>query len=252
MGSALQNAILPYLASVRLRRPKAEGASSTKESLDASNPESQNPIGNRPIVRSIVMLGRDRFGETGPKGRLAMPQARNGGIIVHTNVTDAGLIGVPEGIRVLVAHGNAGSLHVLREMLSSWRIKTVAADGVRQAVAAFDQAAVDLRPFALVILDTKISGGRGLELVQSLRGRTGGPALIVLASTLEVQEAEQYRQLGVRAYLQQPVTQPELMDAITASLASESLERLNAFSGGAGIVARSRTSYSGRRRQSGQ
>src|SRR5258708_22605442 len=112
----------------------------------------------------------------------------------------------------------------------------VVADGARQAVAAFDQAVLDQHPFALVILDARISGAKGMELVRSLRGRAGGPAVIVLSSTPEVKEAEQYRELGVRAYLSQPVTPPDLRDAITASLASESLERLNAFSSGAGVV----------------
>jgi two-component system sensor histidine kinase/response regulator len=135
-----------------------------------------------------------------------------------------------------VVDGNAGRLQALREMLSSWRMETVAADGAGEAVSAFDQAALDGRPLALVILDATISSGSGLELVQSLRGLAGGPAVIVLTSTPEAKEAGQYRELGVRAYLRQPVTPRELMDAITASLASESLERLNAFSN-AGRVA---------------
>jgi CheY-like chemotaxis protein len=152
---------------------------------------------------------------------------------VYRNVTDAGVMGgVPEGIRVLVADGNAASLHVLSEMLSSGRMETVSADGVEPALAAFRDASHRQRPFALVILDSEISGGRGLELVRSLRGpkAASGPAVIVLTFKTELKEADVYRAAGVRAYLQQPVTQPELMNAITAALASASLERLSAFS----------------------
>ena len=71
-----------------------------------------------------------------------------------------------------------------------------------------------------------------LELVERLRAReaASGAAVIVLTSAAEANEAAEYRALGVRAYLQQPVTQPELIDAINATLSSESLERLSAFS----------------------
>src|SRR6266540_3767678 len=94
------------------------------------------------------------------------------GTIMDRNVTDSGLTGsIPEGIRVLVADGNIASLRVLSEMLSSGRMDTVEVDGVEPALAAFREASNSRRPFALVILDTKISGGRGLELARSLRGR---------------------------------------------------------------------------------
>ena len=152
---------------------------------------------------------------------------------MYSNVTDAGWTGsVPENFRVLVADANAASRHVLSEMLASRGMEAVAADGVEPALAAFREASHERRPFALVILDTKISGGRGLELAQSLRGReaASGPAIIVLTFKAELKEAEAYRAAGVRAYLQRPVTGPELMNAITAALASLSLERLSAFS----------------------
>jgi CheY-like chemotaxis protein/HPt (histidine-containing phosphotransfer) domain-containing protein len=157
---------------------------------------------------------------------------------VDRNVTGSGLTGLaPEGIRVLVADGNAGGVHVLSEMLSRGRMDTVEVDGVEPALAALREASNTRRPFALVILDTRISGGRGLELARSLRGReaASGPAVIALTFKAELKEAEQYRAAGVCAYLQQPVTQPELMNAIAAALVSESLGRLNAFSNSGAI-----------------
>jgi CheY-like chemotaxis protein/HPt (histidine-containing phosphotransfer) domain-containing protein len=139
--------------------------------------------------------------------------------------------GVPDGIRVLVAGANTASLHVLRETLASKRMEMVAADGVESALAVFREASQGRRPFALVILDTRISSGRGLELARSLRGQApSGPAVIAMTLKAELKEAEEYRAAGVGAYLRQPITQPELRNAITAALASESLERLSAFS----------------------
>src|SRR6185369_14179802 len=96
----------------------------------------------------------------------------------------------------------------------------------------FDEAAPGECPFRLVILDSTISGGRGLDLVEGIRGLggTGSPGVIVLTSTIDGNEAEQFRALGVRAYLQRPVTEIELMDAITSTIASESIDRLSEFS----------------------
>jgi len=151
---------------------------------------------------------------------------------VISNLIEAGAKGgVPDGIRVLVAGANTASLDVLRETLASGRMEMVAADGVESALAAFREVSQGKQPFALVILDTRISSGRGLELARSLRGEApSGPAVIAMTLKAELKEAEEYRAAGVRAYLQQPIMQPELMDAITAALASESLERLSAFS----------------------
>src|SRR5437660_11747204 len=78
-----------------------------------------------------------------------------------------------EGVRVLVADDSAASQSQLVEMLSNWRMRPVAADSVESALSALDQ-----QPFAVAIVDTKVSGNRGLELVESIRRRSpaSGPA----------------------------------------------------------------------------
>lgn len=117
-------------------------------------------------------------------------------------------------------------------------METVEAEEAGSALAAFDRAALDRRPFAVAIVDTAISGGSGLELVRNLRGREAaiGLAVIVLTPAAEVKDTEENRGLGVRAYLTQPIAEPQLRDAIAAALASESLERLRAFSSGVPII----------------
>jgi two-component system sensor histidine kinase/response regulator len=149
---------------------------------------------------------------------------------VHNNLTEAaGSPGSPEDILVLIANENSANLKNLQEMLSNWRMRSVAADGMESALAIFDKAAMDGHPFALVILDAKISGGK--ELIENLRAAgSGRPAVIVLTSRTDTHEAEEFRALGVRAYLQTPIAEIELLDAINATIASESLDRLSAFS----------------------
>jgi two-component system sensor histidine kinase/response regulator len=152
---------------------------------------------------------------------------------VHNDITEAaGSPDSPEDILVLIANENSADLKNLQEeMLSHWRIRSVAADGMESALAVFDRAAVDGYPFALVILDAKISGGKGLEFIENLGAAgSGRPAIVVLTSGTDTHEAEEFRALGVRAYLQTPITRVELLDAINAAIASESLDRLSAFS----------------------
>jgi two-component system sensor histidine kinase/response regulator len=149
--------------------------------------------------------------------------------------------GDPEDIHVLLVDNNPDNILILKKMLSGKRIQTGEADGMESALALFDEAAPGECPFRLVILDSTISGGRGLDLVESIRGLrgTGSPGVIVLTSAVDGNEAEQFRALGVRAYLQRPVTEIELMDAITSTIASESIDRLSEFSSqasGAAVV----------------
>src|SRR5436190_11739215 len=148
--------------------------------------------------------------------------------------------GDPADIHVLLVDDNPDNINILKEMLAGNRFLAECADSMESALALFEEAAVGEHPFCLVILDAKISGGRGLDLVESIRGLegTGSPGVIVLTS-VDGNEAEQFRALGVRAHLQRPVTETELRDAIATTITSESLDRLSAFSSqasGAAVV----------------
>ena len=131
-----------------------------------------------------------------------------------------------QGIPVLVADDSANSRIILREMLSSWGMKPVAVDGVEPAVTALNRGIAEGDPFAIVILDTKISNGAWLDLVPT----AGGPAVIALTSAPGHSEIEQLRALGIDAYLHKPVRQSDLLDAMMTILGSRSLEALGAFS----------------------
>src|SRR6476619_5791615 len=95
--------------------------------------------------------------------------------------------GDPEDIHVLLVDSNSDNILILNKMLSGKRMQTSEADGMESALALFDEAAPGERPFRLVILDATISGGRGLDLVEGIRGLggTGSPGVIVLTSTID-------------------------------------------------------------------
>ena len=141
-----------------------------------------------------------------------------------------------EGISVLVVDGSLTSRGILLEMLSSWGMQPVAVDGVESALTALNGAIAQGNPFAIVILDPRLSGIERVERIRRLKA-AGDPAVIVLTSTPGSGDAEALRALGIGAYLHKPVRQSELLNAMIGVIASESLQRLGALtsesSGGA-------------------
>lgn len=132
-------------------------------------------------------------------------------------------------MRVLVVGEETVSRCALLEMLSACGMQTITVENLAPALAAVSQAALDDRPFALVILDTGTSDGRALERVESLVAQGTVSGIIVLTPKPDLKEAERYYAKGATAYLQWPIAPSELREAITTTLGSESLKRLGAF-----------------------
>ncbi len=129
-----------------------------------------------------------------------------------------------EGISVLVADESATSRTILQEMLAGWGIRSVAVDGIGPAMTALSTAIGEGDPFSIVILDIRISGGAGFELVKSIRRLPveGGPIVIVLTPGPRAGDAEISGVLGIAAYLHKPVSQSELMDAMMTAILGRS------------------------------
>ena len=129
-----------------------------------------------------------------------------------------------EGISVLVADESATSRTILQEMLAGWGIRSVAVAGISPAMTALTTAIAEGDPFSVVILDIRISGGSGFELVRNIRRAPaeGGPVVIVLTPGPRAGDEEISRTLGIAAYLHKPVSQSELMDAMMIAIAGRS------------------------------
>ena len=127
-------------------------------------------------------------------------------------------------MRVLLAEDDPRA--AINEMLANWSMLADVANGFDAALAMFDEASRAGQPFALAILDADFSGGRGLELAEVLQARAAKvrPAILVMDSTPGNRTAA-----SVDAYLTKPVKQCELMDAISTTVASVSLQRLCDF-----------------------
>ncbi len=73
-----------------------------------------------------------------------------------------------QGLRVLVVDDNATNRHILEEWFRGWRTEpTAVADGL-EALDALWRASASGRPFALVVLDSRMPGIDGLALAERI------------------------------------------------------------------------------------
>jgi PAS domain S-box-containing protein len=124
----------------------------------------------------------------------------------------AGLHGLP----VLVVDDNATSRRTLLEWLRGWRTEPTAVGDGPAALEALRQAAGGGRPFALLVLDSRLPGTDALALAADIRQRpefaAGG--IVLLAVEDQARELRDYHEVGVAACVMKPVVEEELLDAV--------------------------------------
>jgi signal transduction histidine kinase/DNA-binding response OmpR family regulator len=122
-----------------------------------------------------------------------------------------------EGLPVLVVDDNQTNLTILREMLARWRMNPSAVSDGATALAALSGSP---QGFPLVLLDAMMPGIDGFAVARQIRQdpRLDAATIMMLSSADRPGDAEQCRALGVAAYLQKPIKQSELLDAIVLAL----------------------------------
>ncbi|MBK5297407.1 MAG: response regulator, partial [Vicinamibacteria bacterium] len=122
-----------------------------------------------------------------------------------------------EGLPVLVVDDNTTNLTILHEMLSRWRMRPSTVSDGATALAAL---AGSPHGFPLVLLDAVMPGMDGFAVARKIRAdaRLGGATIMMLSSGDQPGDAARCRTLGIAAYLQKPIKQSELLDAIVLTL----------------------------------
>jgi PAS domain S-box-containing protein len=122
-----------------------------------------------------------------------------------------------QDLRVLVVDDNAASRQTLLEWLREWRTEpTAVADGPA-ALEALGQAAAAGRPFALVVLDSRLPGTDALALaaqVQQTPELAAAGILLLLVVEDQASELRRFPELGIAACVMKPVVEEELLDAL--------------------------------------
>ena len=126
--------------------------------------------------------------------------------------------------RILVAEDNERLAAMLQSFLVSLGHQVVLAADGSGALAAVEAGGIDL-----VILDLKLPGMSGVEVLQRMRRNPSFRDLPVIISTgvyRGASYAEAARKLGVQAYLEKPFTKDAFLQAVDASIVKPPLPEL--------------------------
>jgi PAS domain S-box-containing protein len=125
-----------------------------------------------------------------------------------------------EGMPVLIVDDNDTNRGILRDILLIWRMKpTVVASGA-VALEEMTRAARAGNPFPLLLLDAVMPEMDGFAIVERIKcmPELAGATIMMLSSRDRTADAGRCRELGVALYLQKPIKQSELLNAILTAL----------------------------------
>jgi PAS domain S-box-containing protein len=118
---------------------------------------------------------------------------------------------------VLVVDDNHTNRRILGRMLSHRGLKPTLVDSGSAALEALRHGAETGSPFQLIVLDVRMPGMDGFELVPRIRAdsRFSWIKIVLLSSGAQRGDIERGRDLNVAACLAKPVSEIDLMEAIT-------------------------------------
>lgn len=124
--------------------------------------------------------------------------------------------GAATGVRVLVADSDAWTRQTTHQMLLREQIKPALASTGREALELLRAAATARHPFDIVVADSKMEAGGGLDLAAEIREHPelGTPIIIVLVSLASVSVTATAQQVNNHAYLAKPVLPGKLSQVI--------------------------------------
>ena len=123
---------------------------------------------------------------------------------------------VLENMPVLIVDDSATNRQILETLFSHWLMKPTAVADAPAALAAMRQALAGGDLYRLLVVDCHMPGTDGFMLVEQVRM---DPALASLATVMLTSggrrgDAARCRELGIAAYLNKPVLQPDLLEAL--------------------------------------
>jgi PAS domain S-box-containing protein len=139
--------------------------------------------------------------------------------------------GVLTGTSVLVVDDNRTNRRILEGLLTNWGMKaTLASDG-ESAIAALQAARDRGSPFHLILADMHMPKMDGFALIERINSEKGSttPAIMMLTSGGNRNDAARCEALGVAAYLLKPIRRAELREAIERVLGAVSENRQEAL-----------------------
>jgi CheY-like chemotaxis protein/HPt (histidine-containing phosphotransfer) domain-containing protein len=121
---------------------------------------------------------------------------------------------------VLIADDHATNRTILAEMLASWRMTPMLADGGQAALAAAQGAATPEETFPLILLDSVMPDLDGFAVAQRIKQdpKQRGAIILMLSSAEQPGDLERCRELDIAAFLRKPIRESQMKDAILTAL----------------------------------
>jgi PAS domain S-box-containing protein len=115
---------------------------------------------------------------------------------------------------VLIVDDNETSLRTLEEWLRAWGTQPTAVGDGPAALKLLRETAA--RPFALLVLDSRLRGDESLALAAHVRQtpELAATGVVLLLTGDQPRELTRYQELGLAACVVKPVVEEELLDAI--------------------------------------
>ena len=141
------------------------------------------------------------------------------------------------GIRVLVVDDNETNCEILKHQMLNWDMKVYAVGTAKHALKYLHKGIERGKPFDLAVLDRLLPDTDGVDLAQQIKGdpKIADTHLIMLNSIDQLEQTGQWYMAGIEVYINKPVRQGELYDAISSAL-GDSVKRT--ANGGAGKIGR--------------
>jgi signal transduction histidine kinase/CheY-like chemotaxis protein len=126
-----------------------------------------------------------------------------------------------KALKVLVVDDNATNRMILSRTLSGWGALVTEAEDGKYGLAKFKRADDAGAPFQLVLIDGRMPGMDGFELVKLMKEAVesiDSTAIMMLTSDNRSGDLARCKELGIASYLVKPVKKTELMDAVATIL----------------------------------
>jgi two-component system, sensor histidine kinase and response regulator len=123
---------------------------------------------------------------------------------------------------VLIVDDNQTNCRILHDILVHWGLRPTVANGGPEALEILKHAQRSGTPFELLLLDFQMPEMDGFELVKRIRENPdlAGATIVILSSVGERGDGARCRELGVKAYLNKPIRQSDLRQAILSAISN--------------------------------
>jgi len=121
------------------------------------------------------------------------------------------------GVSLLVIDDNATSRSIIADIASGWEMETICAASASAGLSVLQQAAVDSKPFQVVLFDDQMPGMNGSEFIKRLGlSPAAGTATIIMLSSANGSSCSSH---AASHYLIKPIGFTELRTVIERALA---------------------------------